>query len=265
VLWLILQQCPVRFDGKKLLYICCRFLSALCKMELIGECLAGSCPKCHAAVVPGMRSCQFCGAPVEYIEPAAESPQTELSSAEEAPNSAGNAGSRGASRTAGREKASDKKRSALFNMAKIVAGPVAVIFVLFIASRMFFLFPMFGHSSGISLVGPSEQSSSASSSLNSGELGVEIYPGARALSDADHSDSSASTIVSQTFLTDAPMDQVTNFYKAKMIGQTSIFANGDGMVVSISPNPQETILVTISPAQSGGRTRIAISHTTNKS
>jgi len=48
-------------------------------------------------------------------------------------------------------------------------------------------------------------------------------------------------------------------------GFPAIYASGDGVVVSISPRAQESILVTISPAQSGGTTRITISHTTTKS
>jgi hypothetical protein len=91
-------------------------------------------------------------------------------------------------------------------------------------------------------------------------LGVDIYPGATPLSSEDHSTLMDRSIVSQTFVSSDTMAPVIDFYKKRMVGKTSIFASGESVVVSISPTAQDSILVTISPAQSGGKTRIYISH-----
>jgi hypothetical protein len=59
------------------------------------------------------------------------------------------------------------------------------------------------------------------------------------------------------------MNKVIDFYKVRMVGYASIYADGPGVVVSITRSPTDSIRVAISPAQSGGTTRIFISHTTS--
>ncbi len=60
------------------------------------------------------------------------------------------------------------------------------------------------------------------------------------------------------------MKSVIEFYKTKMVGYASIYADGAGVTCSFSPSAKESVRVGISPDPSGG-TKIFISHTTNKS
>jgi hypothetical protein len=205
---------------------------------------------------------------VEYVEPVAESQQDELRAKEEAQDRPVAAGLLNAASPSAQKKAtskSKKKKPTLLYAGKIVAGPIAVLFIFFVVSRVLFVLPIFGHNGNSPAAIVPQPDVASSSSLSTGELGVDIYPGAHALSDGDHFNSSERSVVSQAFVTSDSMNMVINFYKARMTGQTAIYASGDGVVVSISPRAQESILVTISPAQSGGTTRITISHTTTKS
>jgi hypothetical protein len=142
----------------------------------------------------------------------------------------------------------------------VYAVIVLVVVVLFfsIVARMFSVF----QGSSPSSSGSSAETSSGATP-GAGELGVDVYPGARPLSDPDRRDSTDSTVVTQSFVSNEKMDLVINYYKARMVGQTAIYASGSAVVVSISPSPQESILVAIAPAPNG-ETRIAITHTTAK-
>jgi hypothetical protein len=257
-----------------------------------------------------MRTCQFCGTRVEYVEPAADapvappvsgahsvssidsllpdhapqSPFEEASSPSRAsatPSSAAspfapvNAGPQGPTaepsvpegwkrkpRNSDLEKGQTKKRA--FSWATpAVIFMVGAGLLLFVGYRLLAGYMNTNSSSG----GITAQSGAApgSGSAAAGDLGVDIYPGARALSGAERRDSTDSTVVTQSFVSDAKKDLVIDFYKARMVGQTSIYASGDGVVVSINPTPQDTIQVAIAPATSGGLTRIAITRTTDKS
>jgi hypothetical protein len=207
---------------------------------------------------------------VAYVEPVAESRQDELQAKEEEQDrliAAALAKAAPPSKQKTKASKSKQKKPGSWNVAKAVAGPIAVVFILFVMSRLLLVFPkMLGNDSSASItINRQQPDAASSSSLSAGELGVDIYPGARALSDGDHINSSERSVVSQAFVTADQMNMVINFYKARMTGQTSIYASGDGVVVSISPRAQESILVTISPAQSGGKTKILISHTITKS
>ena len=231
--------------------------------------MANSCPKCHAAVVAGTRTCQFCGAPVEYIEPAEQSLQDEVAAREEAEDRRiAEALAKALPPPKRKVKAAKAKpkKPGLSTTAKAVAGPIAVVFILFVMSRLMLVFPTMLGGSSISITPVTSQpGASSASSLGTGELGVDVYPGARALADGDRSNSPEKSVISQAFVTDDQMNMVINFYKTRMTGQTSIYASGDGVVVSISPSAQESILVTISPSQGVGKTKILITHTTTKS
>ena len=254
--------------------------------------MALSCPQCSAAVLPGMRTCQFCGARTEFAEQSAEAsappstndessladpaPQSPFQEARpEAPTLPANAelprmqanvlaepkpgNAKPAKTDLGKAAAKSRLRSFAVPAA---AGLLALWLLLFLGYRLLSDFT----GSGSSTAGSGAQSSSAETSgggVTASGLGIDVYPGARALSAPDRSDSSGNTVVSQTFVSDDKMDQVIDFYKARMVGQTSIYASGNGVVVSISPNALDTIQVAIAPAGSGGVTRIAITHTTS--
>ena len=230
--------------------------------------MSGSCPQCHAAVVPGMRTCQFCGAPVEYIEPPAEeSTPAETPAPEDVPKQSTSATLSSAAAPAGQVKGQAKgkrKRSPLFVVAQVGVGLAVLAFFYFAVAHVLYFVPGAVRGGGPSSGVTPQSSGYAPSSASAADLGVDIYPGARAQSGTDRVDAPDRTAVSAAFVTDDAMDKVVEFYRTRMIGQAAIYANGDAMVISISPNAQESIVVTIAPAQSGGKTGISISRTTNK-
>ena len=232
--------------------------------------MAVACPRCNAAVVSGMRTCQFCGSPVEYVapdsaeNPPAESPRIETAQDQPAavtlPNATPPRAQDGSS-----AKTVVKKRKLFPGGSPVIAllaGGV-LLFMVFVVVR-FLLVPKIFQSGDQSFtinVSPGPGASAPSGSVNASDLGVDIYPGARALSDMEHRNSADGTVVSATFVSDESMDKVVEFYRTRMTGQTAIYANGKGVVVSISPSPQQTIVVSIAPAQGEGKTRISITNT----
>jgi hypothetical protein len=245
--------------------------------------LADSCPQCHAAVVPGMRTCQFCGARIEDGEPvAAEHQRSELPAEEplpeqpeeapvtaqmqqgEAPDAAAPPNPPGAATAAAAVKPPAQVRAASPGSAKkIKPSTIALIAVGLIGIAIVFLIA-WRSLSAISGSGDSGQSTATSTGpVHASELGIDIYPEARALSDGDRSTSPDGSVVSQDFVSGDPMNKVVDFYRTRMTGYASIFADGSAIVVSIT-RAQESIRVIVSPAQSGGKTRISISRTVSK-
>jgi hypothetical protein len=218
-----------------------------------------------------MRTCQFCGMPVAYIEPsAAESELVKPPDEEAAPDQRASAPlSNAASPRAQKDtsaKIGVKKKRKLFAVTPFVGIFIFVDVVVFMGVGLHFFPKIFGHGNQSSIIGRLQSPSAAASSgdVSAAELGVDIYPGARELSAADRSDLADRSVVSATFVSYDSMDKVIAFYKARMVGQTSIYASGDGVAVSISPSAQVSVLVGISPAQSGGKTKISITCTTTK-
>lgn len=160
-------------------------------------------------------------------------------------------------------KTSEPKNRASSCLLPALIGLVVIWLLLFFGYRLVSNFSGAGNSpagTAARLSGSANSSGAAAAA----DLGVDVYPGARPISGADRRDSTDSTVVSQSFVSNDKMDLVINFYKARMVGQTSIYASGNGVVVSIAPSPQDSILVAIAP-QPGGGTRIAITRTTAKS
>jgi len=218
-----------------------------------------------------MRTCQFCGAPVEFVEPAAaESEPMESSGDPPAPEQLPSdpkpdAGSSSAQQEAHPQ--NEPKRRILTCAAQAALALIAGVFILFLGYRFLVTLSNMNHAGPPSAAGAPQGANAGSSpdALSASELGVDVYPGARPLSEPDRTGTQDQTIVSQSFVSSDKMDLVINFYKARMTGYTSIYASGDGVVVSISPSGQESILVAISPAPAPAKTRISITHTTTKS
>jgi hypothetical protein len=279
--------------------------------------VASSCPRCGAATVSGMRACQFCGAAIEYTEPAstepvdpeplqaeraAEASPFETSAAEPPAHQktdqvaspqvasgqitspqgtspawepvnlppapvAGSDPSQApapAAQDAVAKKAPKPRFRILSPPAMI--GILALAFILFILVRVFYAFLGFNFSNSPgSKTAPQASSDSSSGAASAGDLGVDIYPGAQAVSAPGRSESSGGSVVSQSFTSPDKMDLVINFYKARMVGYTSIYASGNGVVVSINPGPQDFVQVAIAPDPGGGKTRISITRTTARS
>jgi hypothetical protein len=226
-----------------------------------------------------MRACQFCGASVEAVEPlAVETPPLPAPDAPAghtvripaAPDSSSESSTAAALPAVAPDdrvtSAAPKKRT--LSAVPVLVGLMAVGFLLFVGRRLLVALPGFDQPGASSLgdtAQPSKDAPSSSGPVTAPDLGIDIYPGANPLSDADRRDSTDSTVVSQSFVTSARMDLVIDFYKARMVGQTTIYASGNGVVISIAPGAQESIQIAIAPAASGGQTRIAITHTTVKS
>jgi hypothetical protein len=227
-----------------------------------------SCPNCRAAIVSGMRTCQFCGAPLDSAEPAAsvsrQAAPPLVQAAPEAPRPAVPA-------TITQPPAQIQKRSnrslpkPLLYGAAVVIFLIVFVFILFFAFRSLNVFSTPNSGTGSTASETQNPRSPSSGPASASELGIDIYPGAREVDDPDRSSSSDGTVVSATFVSADPMSRVIDFYKARMVGSASIYASGNGVVVSISHNAQDSVEVGISPATSGGKTRISITHTTNKS
>ena len=226
-----------------------------------------------------MRTCQFCGSPVEPVDPTAqEVRQNERAtgSAIEATDQAGTssiaAGQPNAAAAAEpAEKPTSAKDDATSSTAKkfliyyigpVVGGGLAI----FLALRIVGYFAARGEQGLSANPGTAQSQGAAPSPGNASEsqLGVDVYPGADVLSGADRSTSGDNVVVSASFSTHDPTAQVIDFYKSRMRGFASIYADTGGVVVSSQPSPQESIRVAITQVQSDGTTRIYITHTTAK-
>jgi hypothetical protein len=226
--------------------------------------LAASCPKCGAAVVPGMRTCQFCGKSLEFVEhDAQESAPAELPLEQAAPEPPASAMPLAQDDSV--SSAAPKKRTRS-SAVPVLVGVLVVGCLLFVGRLILVGLPGFNQP-GPSLGDTAQPANSAASSnaVNAADLGVDIYPGARALSDPERRDTTDGTAVSQSFISSDKMDLVIDFYKTRMVGQATIYASGNGVVISFDPSAQESIQIAIAPGGSVGLTRIAISHTTAKS
>jgi hypothetical protein len=228
-----------------------------------------------------MRTCQFCGRRLEFVEPGVQesapaeaplqqaAPEPPASVTLPAPPLARDDGVSSATPLApglGVSSATPKKHTLSF-AAPVVIGVMAVGILLFVGWRVLVALPSLNQPGPSSLGDTAQPANSAESpnAANASDLGVDIYPGAHALTDAERRDATDSTVVSQSFVSSQKMDLVIDFYKARMVGQATIYASGNGVVISIGPSAQESIQIAIAPGGSVGQTRIAITHTTVKS
>jgi hypothetical protein len=243
--------------------------------------LAVSCPQCGAAVLAGTRACQFCGTRVEYVEPVAEAsapPVAEVfggqatsqgSAAEPSvPVVVSPPGAEGEypkieSRKPVAAKPIGKKRARTW-LVMAAIGAVMIWLFIFLAYRMLSSVNTPGSILGSPLGGSAAPSGRAPASGTSADLDVDIYPGAHPVSTLDRRDSTDSTEVTQSFVSSDKIDQVIDFYKARMVGQTSIYASGKGVIVSINPDPQDVVQVAISPEENAAGERISITRTQSK-
>jgi hypothetical protein len=248
--------------------------------------VAASCPQCRAAVVPGMRTCQFCGKPVEFVEDGAEqsapaelplpqaAPEPPASEPPLAPPPVPSVAPPLAPDDAPEDGISGdapKKKRPRSPAVPILIGLVVMGFLLLVGWRVLVALPGLNQPGPLALGPPAPPANSvansavSSNAVNAGDLGVDIYPGAHALTDAERRDTTDSTVVSQAFVSSDKMDLVIDFYKTRMVGQATIYASGNGVAISFDPSPQETIQIAIAPGGTVGLTRIAIAHTTVKS
>jgi hypothetical protein len=210
-----------------------------------------------------MRTCQFCGSPVDGAEPeAAQIEAAQLPIQEPAALPAAVTQAARATQAAPRAPSASVvalKKFLLMYVAPIVGGAVVLLIALGFVSYLSKSKP---NGDAGDTAAERESEASATGPVKRSELGVEIYPGAEPLSDGERNSSFGNTVISQSFSTSDKTAAVIDFYRVRMVGHASIYADvGGGVVVTISPKPKDSIRVAISPAPSGGTTRIYISHT----
>jgi hypothetical protein len=217
-------------------------------------------------VVPGLRSCQFCGAAVEYIEPEAVESEPAASFREEAaPDEPASTRHSSASVPQAQDEASAVRvgsRRKRFIGVPAVVGLVVGAIMLLMALHLLRVYQNTPHESDSIPTGHQESNAAATSgTVSAVDLGVDLYPGVRAVSSEGRRETSEGWVVSATFVSGDEMNAVIDFYKARMVGYTSIYASGSGVVISMSSSAQESVVIGIAPAQSGGKTKITITNT----
>lgn len=98
------------------------------------------------------------------------------------------------------------------------------------------------------------------------ELGIDIYPGATAARGGMKMELPTGTMVTGVFATSDPKDQVVAFYKSKLGPDSAVTEGDDSAVMTLKKSDKEQVMVTVvnKAGENGGKTRIAIVHTTNK-
>ena len=150
--------------------------------------MAASCANCGAAVVPGMRACQFCGTPTGDVESAAQEIQLHeppaavaapsLPAAVPASPAAAGPVNTGASPNGG------PKKPRLPLALRITLPVLGIVFIFVLAWELRTMFSIFGSGSQLS-TDPTPQAAESTSSFgnaSTSDLGVDIYPNATALS-----------------------------------------------------------------------------------
>jgi hypothetical protein len=211
--------------------------------------MASFCAKCGAEVSPDKQFCTACGTPsaagaavVAPAQPAAP------------PASSGS------------------------SAVKIVLIIVAIFVGLGIIGAGLFGFAVWRVSRAIHVSGPGGQvtmstpggtfTANESKTYSASELGVDIYPGALSAKGSMRMDLPTGSMVTGIFVTSDSKDQVVSYYKGKFGSEASVFETGEGAVLTLTKNPQESVMVTVTakPSENEGKTQIAIVHTkSNKS
>jgi hypothetical protein len=211
--------------------------------------MASFCAKCGAEVSPDKQFCTACGTPsaagAAVVAPA--QPAAPLASS----------GS---------------------SAVKIVLIIVAIFVGLGIIGAGLFGFAVWRVSRAIHVSGPGGQvtmstpggtfTANESKTYSASELGVDIYPGALSAKGSMRMDLPTGSMVTGIFVTSDSKDQVVSYYKGKFGSEASVFETGEGAVLTLTKNPQESVMVTVTakPSENEGKTQIAIVHTkSNKS
>ena len=206
--------------------------------------MASFCAKCGAEVSPDKQFCTACGTPsaagaavVAPAQPAAP------------PASSGS------------------------SAVKIVLIIVAIFVGLGIIGAGLFGFAVWRVSRAIHVSGPGGQvtmstpggtfTANESKTYSASELGVDIYPGALSAKGSMRMDLPTGSMVTGIFVTSDSKDQVVSYYKGKFGSEASVFETGEGAVLTLTKNPQESVMVTVTakPSENEGKTQIAIVHT----
>jgi len=209
--------------------------------------VASFCSKCGTELSPGAQSCASCGASVA-MPVAAVAPAPPLVTA---PAPSGN------------------------NAVKIILIIVAVVVGLGIVGAGAFGFLVWRVAHAVHVSGSGKDvtinTSSGSIRANSSEtftaadLGTDLYPGATSGKGSMRMSLPTGTMVTAVYVTNDSKDQVVAFYKEKFGSGASVIESEDGAVISATKGEKESVVVTVTANSSeyGGKTQVAIVHTTS--
>ena len=209
--------------------------------------MASFCSKCGTELSPGAQSCASCGASVA-MPVAAVAPAPPLVTA---PAPSGN------------------------NAVKIILIIVAVVVGLGIVGAGAFGFLVWRVAHAVHVSGSGKDvtinTSSGSIRANSSEtftaadLGTDLYPGATSGKGSMRMSLPTGTMVTAVYVTNDSKDQVVAFYKEKFGSGASVIESEDGAVISATKGEKESVVVTVTANSSeyGGKTQVAIVHTTS--
>jgi hypothetical protein len=118
---------------------------------------------------------------------------------------------------------------------------------------------------GVSLSVPGGPSFSAgeTTAVSDAELGVPSYPGAVREKGGLQMNSASASMVMAHYSTNDSMDQVVDFYKAKMGSGAVSVTTGNGTVLNSGGKDTDRVMVTVGPGSGddAGKTTIVIMHT----
>jgi hypothetical protein len=101
--------------------------------------------------------------------------------------------------------------------------------------------------------------------FTSADLGTDIYPGATAGKGSLRMSLPTGSMVTAVYVTSDSKDQVVAYYKSKLGDAATVMDSADGAIITLNKGQQESIMVTVTAnsSQYGGKTQIAIVHTTS--
>ena len=96
------------------------------------------------------------------------------------------------------------------------------------------------------------------------DLGTDVYPGAVTSKGGMKMTMPTGSSVTAIFTTSDPKEQVVSFYKSKFGSDATVMDFGSAAILTVKKSNNETVTVTVTAnaSQNGGKTQIAISHTT---
>jgi len=242
--------------------------------------VASFCTKCGIPLSPDKRFCTACGAPVPTTgsvgAPAgAEQPPAFASTPAYAPPASGFATPPGGAYAVPVAMAPPPVQGG--NALKIILIIVAAFVGLAILGVMIFAFGIWrvsravhmnSHGDGVTISTPAgEITAGKDTSVSEADLGVPMYPGAVKAEGGMRIKSTNGSMITAVFSTNDSQAQVVEFYKGKLGDNTAVVETGNGTVLTMGKQDKESVMITIGTdtnSSDGGRTKIAIMHTTKK-
>jgi nitrate reductase NapE component len=206
--------------------------------------MASFCAKCGAEVSPDKQFCTACGAPSAAAAAVGSSAQPAA--------------------------AQDSSGSSAVKIILIIVAIFVGLGILvagafgFMAWRVARAFHVSGPGGQVAMSTPGGTiTANSTETYSASELGVDLYPGALSGKGGMRMSLPTGSMVTGVFVTSDSKDQVVSYYKGKFGSDASVFETGEAAVLTLTKNPQETVMVTVTakPSENEGKTQIAIVHT----